>query len=59
MDIRFMNSKIRKTSDCNRSDLNRQDKLKRNDKYVYLSNLSIHYTWQIFFLSNAKTIHLE
>ena len=49
MDIRFMNSKIRKTFDCNRSDLNRQDKLKRNDKYVYLSNLSIHYTWQNIF----------
>ena len=44
----FMNSKNRKTSDPHRLLLNLSDKinLKRGDKYVALSNLSIYYTWK-------------
>ena len=43
-----MNSKKSKTSDPDRLLLNLSDKinLKRNDKYVALSNLSIYYTWK-------------
>ena len=43
-----MNSKNSKTSDLHRILLNLLDKknLKRNDKYVVLSNLSIYYTWK-------------
>ena len=41
-----MNSKISKISDAHRLLLNLTDKinLKRSDKYVALSNLSIYYT---------------
>ena len=43
-----MNSENSKTSDTHRLLLNISDKidLKRNDKYVALSNLSIYYTWK-------------
>ena len=48
MDTIFMNSKNSKTSDPHRLLLNLADKidLKRKDKYISLSNLSIHYTWK-------------
>ena len=48
MDTVFMNYKKIKTSDRHRLLLNLTDKinLKRNDKYVALSNLSIYYTWK-------------
>ena len=43
-----MNSKNSKTSDSKRLLLNLSEKtnLKRSDKYVALSNLSIHYAWK-------------
>ena len=43
-----MNSEKRKTSDSPRMLLNLWDKinLKRSDKYVALSNLSIYYAWR-------------
>ena len=46
MDTIFMNSENSKTSDPHRLLLNLTDKinLKRSDKYVALSNLSIYYT---------------
>ena len=46
MDNVFMNSENSKTSDLHRLLLNLSDKinLKRSDKYVALSNLSICYT---------------
>ena len=46
MDTIFMNSENSKTSDPHRVLLNLTDKinLKRSDKYVALSNLSIYYT---------------
>ena len=49
MDTIFMNFESSKTSDPHRLLLNLTDKinLKRNDKYVALSNLSIYYTWEI------------
>ena len=48
MDTIFMNSKNSKTSNPHRLLLNLLDKinLKRSDKYVVLSNLSICYTWK-------------
>ena len=48
MDTIFMNSKISKTSDSHRLLLNLTEKinLKRSDKYVALSNLSVYYTWK-------------
>ena len=55
-----MNSKNSKTSDPHRLLLNLADKinLKRSDKYVALSNLSICYTWTGK-KSRTKTIHLK
>ena len=49
MDTIFMNSGNSKTPDPHRLLLNLSDKinLKRKDKYVALSNLSIYYTWKI------------
>ena len=46
MDTIFMNSRNRKTFDPHRLLLNLSDKidLKRSNKYVALSNLSIYYT---------------
>ena len=43
-----MNSKNKKRSDYHRLLLNLTDKikLKRSDKYISLSNLSICYTWK-------------
>ena len=48
MDAIFMNSENSETSDPNRLLLSVADKinLKRSDKYVALSNLSIYYTWK-------------
>ena len=48
MDTIFANSGSSKTSDSHRPLLNLSDKinLKRSDKYVVLSNLSIYYTWK-------------
>ena len=48
MDTIFMNSKFSGTFDPLRLLLNLTDKisLKRCDKYVALSNLSIYYTWK-------------
>ena len=48
MNTIFMNSQNSKTSDPHRLLLNISDKinLKRSDKYVALSNLSIYYTWK-------------
>ena len=48
MDTVFMNSENSKTSDPHSLLLNLSDNinLKRSDKYVALSNLSIYYTWK-------------
>ena len=48
MDTTFMNSKNSKTSDSDRLLLNLSGKinLKRKDKYVALSSLTIYYTWK-------------
>ena len=48
MDTIFTNSGISKAPDSHRLLLNLLDKmkLKRKDKYVALSNLSIYYTWK-------------
>ena len=48
MDTIFINSENSKTSDTHRLLFNLLDKinLKRSDKYVALSNLSIYYTWK-------------
>ena len=52
----FMNSKNSKISDPHRLFLNLTDKinLKRSDKYVVLSNLSISYTWKKSTTMNLK-----
>ena len=49
MDTIFMNSRNSKTSETHRLLLNLADKidLKRSDKYVALSNLSVYYTWKM------------
>ena len=49
MDTVFMNSANIKTQNPHRLILNLSDKihLKRKEKYVSLSNLSIYYTWKI------------
>ena len=48
MDTIFMNSENSKTSDIHRLLRNISDEidLKRSDKHVALSNLSIYYTWK-------------
>ena len=48
MDTIFMNSKNSKTSGPHKLLLNLTDKinLKRSDKYVALSNLSIYFAWK-------------
>ena len=48
MDTIFTNSNNSKTSDPHRLLINLADKinLKRSDKYVALSNLSIYYAWR-------------
>ena len=52
MDTIFMNSKNSKTSDPQRLLLNLTDKtdLRKEDKYITLSNVSIYYAWK-----NIKT----
>ena len=52
MDTVFMNFENSKTYDARKLLLNLADKinLKRSDKYVALSSLSIYYTWK-----NIKT----
>ena len=49
-----MNSEKSKTSDLHRLLLNLTDKieLRRKDKYIALSNLSVYYTWK-----NVKTLY--
>ena len=56
MDTIFMNSENSKTSDPHRLLLNLTDKinLKRSDKYVALSNLSIYYTWKNLYKKSFK-----
>ena len=56
----FMNSENSKKSEPHRLLLNIVDKinLKRSDKYVALSNLSMYYTWKNI-KSNTKTINLK
>ena len=58
MDTIFINSEDIKTSHNHRLLLNVTDKvdLRRSDKYVDLSNLSIHYTWKSIKMSykNSK-----
>ena len=48
MNTIFINSENSKTPDTHRLLFNLSDKikLKRSDKYVALSNLSIYYTWK-------------
>ena len=46
MDTIFMNSENGKTSDPHILNLLDTINLKRRDKYVALSNLSIYYTWK-------------
>ena len=60
MDTMFMNSKNSKISDPHRLLLNLTDKinLKRSDKYVALSNLSIYYISKNI-KSYIKTINLK
>ena len=55
MNTTFMNSKNSKTSDTHRQLLNLAEKkmsLKKSDKYVALSNLSIYYTWKKSYKNN-------
>ena len=61
MNTIFMNSKDSKTSDPHRLLLNLADKinLKRSDKYIVLSNLSIYYTWKKIKKSHTKMISLK
>ena len=56
MDTIFMNSGNSKTSDPHRLLLNPSDiiNLKRSDKYVTLSNLSIYDTWKSTKKSNKN-----
>ena len=60
MDTKFMNSGNSKTSDPHILLLNLSDKinLKRSDKYVGLSNLSIYYSWKNIKMSH-KIINLK
>ena len=57
MDTIFMNSKNSETFDPHRLLVNLSEKinLKRSDKYVALSNLSIYYTWK----NSCKKSHAE
>ena len=60
MNTIFMNSENSKTSDPYRLLLNLTDKiyLRRKDKYIALSNLSMYYTWKIY-KRRIKTINLR
>ena len=56
-----MNPENSKTSDPHRLLLNISDKVnvKRSDKHVALSNLSIYYTWQKTEKSNTEIMNME
>ena len=56
-----MNPENSKTSDPHRLLLNISDKInvKRSDKHVALSNLSIYYTWQKTEKSNTEIMNME
>ena len=56
MNTIFMNSENSKTSDPRRLLLNLTDKmdLKRKDRYIALSNLSIYYAWKNIKKSKKK-----
>ena len=56
MDTRFINFKNRETSDSHRILLSLSDKikLKRNDKYVALSNFGKYFTWKNIKYKNIK-----
>ena len=56
MNTTFMNSKNSETSDPYRLILNLTDKidLRRKDKYIALSNLTIYYTWKNIKKSNKN-----
>ena len=56
MDTISMNSENIKTSDRHRLEFNLSDKidLKRSDKYVASSNLSVYNTWKIIKSSNKN-----
>ena len=60
MDTMFMNFKNSETSDPQRllTNLTNKVKLKRSDKYVPLSNLSIYYVWKNI-KSDSKIINLK
>ena len=57
----FMNSKNNKTPNPHRLLLNLTDKidLRRKNKYISLSNLSIYYTWENKKKSYNNNIYLE
>ena len=63
MDTIFMNSENSKTPDPHRLLLNLSGRinLKRSDKYVALSNLTIYYTWKNIKIlkSHTKIINLK
>ena len=61
MNVIFMNFRDSKTSDPHRLLLNLSDKinLKRSNKYVALSNLSIYYTWKNIKKSHTEKINLK
>ena len=56
MNTIFMNSKNTKASDPHRLLFNLTDKIhiRRKDKYIALSNLSIYYTWKNIKKSNKN-----
>ena len=60
MDTIFMNSENSKTFESQRLLINLKDKikLKRSDKCIILSNLSMSYTWKNI-KSYTKRIHLK
>ena len=61
MDSIFMNSEYSKTSDPHRLLFNLSDKinLKRNNKYVALSNLSIYPAGKYWSLGRPKDVPLQ
>ena len=61
MDTLFMNSEISNKSDPRRLSLNLTDKidLRWKDKYIALSNLSIHYIWKNIKKAYIRIINLK
>ena len=61
MNTIYMNCKNSKTSDPHGLLLNLTDKinLKRSDKYVAISNLSIYYPWKNIKKTHIRTINLK